>query len=63
MDLDAKTPSKGIIETLSNRIAELESLQATGVATPDTCEMLVDLHNLLDKLYAMLLEHARKTLQ
>jgi len=33
------------------------------VATLDTCQMLVDLHDLLDKLNAMLLEHARKTLQ
>jgi hypothetical protein len=63
MDLDAKIPSKGIIETLSNQIAELESLEATGAANSDTCEMLVDLHNLLEKLYAMLLEHARKSLQ
>ena len=54
---------KALSKLLADRIAELESLQATGVATPDTCEMLVDLHNLLDKLYAMLLEHARKTLQ
>jgi hypothetical protein len=63
MHLDAKIPSKGIIETLSDQIAELESLEATGVANSDTCEMLVDLHNLFEKLYAMLLEHARKTLQ
>ena len=42
MDLDAKIPSKGIIETLSDQIAELESLEATGVANFDTCEMLVE---------------------
>jgi hypothetical protein len=53
-----------ILWTLNrNQIVELESLEATGVATPETCEMLVDLHNLLDKLYAMLLGHAGKTLQ
>ena len=63
MDLDAKMPSKGIIETLSDQIAELESLEAKGVANFDTCEMLGDLHNLLEKLSAMLLEHARRTLQ
>ena len=54
-----KIPSKTIIETLRKQIAELESLEATGVATIDTCQMLVDLHNLLDKLDAMLLEHVR----
>jgi hypothetical protein len=32
VDLDAKIPSKGIIETLSDQITELESLEATGVA-------------------------------
>ena len=63
MHLDAKIPSKGIIETLNDQIAELESLEATGVANFDTCEMLVDLHNLSDKLYAMMLGNARKTLQ
>jgi hypothetical protein len=63
MGLDGKISSKGIIETLSDQIAELESLEATGVANSDTCEMLVDLHNLLDKLYAMLLGNPRKTLQ
>jgi hypothetical protein len=45
MDLDVKIPPKDIIETLRNQIVELESLEATGVATPETCEMLVDLHN------------------
>ncbi len=63
MDLDVKIPSKDLIETLREHIASLESLEASGVATPDTCEMLVDLHELLDKLYAMVLGHPRKTLQ
>ena len=43
-----RIPSKTIRETLRHQIAELESLEATGVATPDTCEMLVDLYNLMD---------------
>ena len=63
MHLDTKIPSKGIIETLNDQITELESLEATGVANFDTCEMLVDLHNLLDRIYAMMLGNARKTLQ
>jgi hypothetical protein len=63
MDLDAKIHSKGIIESLSDQIAELESLESASAANFDTCEMLVDLHNLLDKLYAMMLGNARKTLQ
>ena len=53
MDLDTKIPSKGMIETLRERIAELEELEATGVATPDTCEAIVDLHEFLDALYTM----------
>ena len=57
MELDVKIPSKTIMETLRHQIAELESLESTGVATPDTCEMLVGLYNLLDRLDAMLLEH------
>jgi hypothetical protein len=63
MDLDVKIPSKTIMETLRHQIAELEALEATGVATPDTCEMLVDLYNLMDRLDAMLLEHPRETIQ
>jgi hypothetical protein len=62
MDLDAKIHSVELIETLRGRIAEAEDLEARGVATPDTCEMLVDLHELLDELYRMmLLERAGKT--
>jgi hypothetical protein len=59
MDLDAGIPPKRIIETLRERIAELEELEASGEATPDTCEMLDDLHELLDKLYTMYLDHNR----
>ena len=49
MELDVKHRSKGIFETLRERIVELEDLEAMGAATPDTCEMLVDLHELLDR--------------
>jgi hypothetical protein len=62
MDLDAKIHSVELIETLRERIAELEDLEARGAATPDSCEMLVDLHELLDELYRMMLsERAGKT--
>lgn len=61
MELDVKNRSKGIFETLREQIVELEDLEAIGAATPDTCEMLVDLYELLDRLDAMLLERIRKT--
>lgn len=61
MDLDAKILSKGLIETLRERLAELEDLEAAGAATADTCEMLVDLHELLDRLDQKMSEHAGKT--
>ena len=49
-------------ETLRGRIAKLEELEARGAATPDFCEMLVDLHDLLDELYRMMFsERAGKT--
>lgn len=63
MDVDIRIASKGIIETLRERIAELEDLEASDSATPDTREELVDLREFLRKLYIILLEHARKTLQ
>jgi hypothetical protein len=50
MNIDIKRPPSKLIETLRQRIAELEDLEASGAATPDTCEMLVDLQELLDKL-------------
>jgi hypothetical protein len=50
MNIDVKRPPSRLIETLRQRIAELEDLEASGAATPDTCEMLVDLQELLDKL-------------
>ena len=61
-ELDVEIPSQGLIETLRERIAELEDLEARGAATPDTCEMLVELHELLDKLQTMLSEQAGRTL-
>ncbi|HTV33876.1 MAG TPA: hypothetical protein VME69_12365 [Methylocella sp.] len=44
-------------------IAELKDLEAVGKATPDTCRMLVDLHQFLDKLDVMLLKRSRNPLQ
>jgi hypothetical protein len=61
MELDVKIRSKGFIETLRERLAELEELETTGAATADTCETLVDLQELLDKLYIKLEQHAGKT--
>jgi hypothetical protein len=61
MGIDITIASKGIIETLRDRIAELEEIEAIGAATPDTCEELVDLYAFLDKLYKISLEHAIKT--
>jgi hypothetical protein len=55
MDLDAKIHSVGLIETLRGRIADLEDLEARGVATLETYRLLVDLHELLDELYRMML--------
>ena len=64
MELDVRAvPSKALIETLRRWLSELEHLEATGAATPDTCEMLVELHELLDKLHTMMLERARQNLQ
>jgi hypothetical protein len=62
MDIDIMIAPKGIIETLCDRIAELEELEAIGSATPDTREELADLHEFLDNLHAISLEHARKAL-
>ena len=61
MELDVKIRPKGFIETLRERLAELEELETTGAATADTCETLVDLQELLDKLYAKLAQYAGKT--
>ena len=61
MDFFISVPSKGIIETLRERVAELEHLEASGASTADTHEELVDIHEFLDRLYTMSLEHASKT--
>ena len=61
MDFFISVPPKGIIETLREQLAELEHLEASGASTPDTHEELVDLHRVLDRLYAIALEHASKT--
>jgi len=64
MGLDVRAaPSKAFIETLRRWLTELEHLEATGAATPESCEMLVELHELLDRLYTMMLERTRQTLQ
>ena len=63
MDIDIRIASKGIIETLRERIVELEDLEASGASTPDTHEELVDLHEFIRKLYMISLEYAHKTLQ
>jgi len=62
MDLYISVASKGIIETLRERVAELEHLEASGASTADTHEELVDIHEFLDRLYTMSLEHASTTL-
>jgi hypothetical protein len=61
MDFFISVASKGIIETLRERLAELEHLEASGTSTPDTHEELADIHEFLDRLYTMALEHASKT--
>jgi hypothetical protein len=63
MELDVRVPSKAFIETLRRWLADLEHLEATGAATPDTCEVLTELHEMLDKLYTTMAARARKTLQ
>ncbi len=62
MDFFISVASKGIIETLHERLAELEHLEASGASTPDTHEELVDIHEFLGRLYTMSLEHASMTL-
>jgi hypothetical protein len=63
MDTDIRIAPKGIIETLRERIAELEDLESQGAATSDTHEELVDLHEFLGKLYKISLERAGRTMQ
>jgi len=61
MDFFISVAPKGIIETLRERLAELEHLEAIRASTPDTHEELVDIHEFLERLYTMALEHASKT--
>jgi hypothetical protein len=61
MELDVEILPAGIFKSLREWLAELKDLEASGAGTPAICEMLVDLHELLDKLDTMLLEHPRKT--
>jgi hypothetical protein len=62
MDIDIRITPKGIIETLCDRIAELEGLETIGSATPDTREELADLHEFLDNLHAISIEDFRRAL-
>ena len=52
-----------ITTLLREWIAQLEDLEAKGEATLDSCKMLIDLQQLLDKLDAMSLKRAGKTVQ
>ncbi len=63
MELDDRIPSKAFIETLRRWLADLDDLEASGAATSDTREILVELHKLLDKLYTTMAERARKSSQ
>ena len=63
MELDVRVPSTAFIKTLRRWLADREYLEATGAATPDTCKVIVELHELLDKLYTTMAARARKTLQ
>ena len=61
MDSDIRVASKGIIETLRERLAELEQENRWG-SIPDAHEELVAIHEFLDRLYTMSLGYASKTL-
>lgn len=63
MTIDIRSASKGIIETLRERIAEIEDMESRGAATSDNHEELVNLQEFLGKLYKISLEHAGRTLQ
>lgn len=62
MDLGIRVTSKGMIETLRERVAELEHLEDKRVSTPDTHEELVAIHEFLGAVYTMSLAHASKAL-
>jgi hypothetical protein len=61
MDSDIRAASKGIIETLRERLAELEQENSWG-SIPDTHEELVAIHEFLGRLYTMPPGYASKTL-
>jgi hypothetical protein len=61
MDSNIRAASKGIIETLRERLAELEQENSWG-SIPDTHEEIVAIHEFLDKLYTMPPGYACKTL-
>ncbi|HTV33215.1 MAG TPA: hypothetical protein VME69_08950 [Methylocella sp.] len=61
IDLDAKTSTQVFIDVLRAEIAELEQLEARGESTADTCEMLVDLHEFVERLTIMYSAHGRRT--
>ncbi|HEY8005628.1 MAG TPA: hypothetical protein VIE66_02215 [Methylocella sp.] len=63
MGTEIRIASKGIIETLRERIAELEDLESQGVGTSDTHEELVDLHEFLGNLCKISLERTGRTIQ
>ena len=62
MGSDIRIAPRGIIETLRERLAELEHLEASGVSTPDAHDELVDIHEFLDRFHTISLEHSSKTL-
>jgi hypothetical protein len=60
MDSDIKAASKGIIETLRDRLTELGQENSLG-SIPETHEELVAIHEFLDRLYTMPRGYASKT--
>ena len=60
MDFFISVNSKGIIESLRERLAELEHQEVSGTSTPDTHEELGDIHEFLSRLYTMSLGQAGK---
>ena len=64
IDLNTKASTQSFIDVLREEIDALERLEAKGQSTADTCEMLVDLHEFLDRLgsmYIAYLTHAHRT--
>jgi hypothetical protein len=61
MDNDIRIVPRELSRLFTIGSRELEELEVIGSATPHTREELADLHEFLDKLYAISLEHASKT--